>query len=797
MKKQTFPIVGMHCASCKTIIQEAVSKLDGVSSVVVNYATEKMTVEYDESKVNFELLKKTVADQGSYQLVENTSGQTVLASPPEVKKIHDDTKMMQEMGHTMEEHHNHGIPLDESLRKKMYSDLKKRVTWMGIGALPFLVVMLWMIFGMRFGLPDMQMLFGDITFGNFGIRISLLHFLQFLLATPILFIGGKEVFQSARFAWRVRSSNMDTLIALGTFTAWLYSTVVTFFPRTFQGIKGGTEVYFEAAVFIIFFILLGRLLEMRAKGNAADAIKELLHLQVKDATIIRHGTEMVVPVEEVQIGDTVLVKPGGKFPVDGEVIEGTSQVDESMVTGESMPVTKQKGDSIIGATINKSGFITYKATKIGSDTLLSQIIKMVEDAQATEAPIQRLADKVASIFVPAVIITAVLAWLFWFFIAPVMGLLGNTQAFTFATYITITILIIACPCALGLATPTAVMVGTGMAAQKGILIKDAQALEVAHNIQTIVFDKTGTLTEGKPQVVSYELDEKYSTLLYSIEKKSHHPLAAAIVSFLKDKKNIKEQKVDHFEDISGKGIHAKIQEKTVFIGTESLLKEMKYEIAQELLAKADELQKNAQTVSFVGIDKKAVGIIGIADKIKDDAKKAIKQLHKMNIKTVMITGDNKTTAQVVAKELGIDEVLAEVLPGDKAAKVKEIQQTKKHIVAMVGDGINDAPALAQADIGIAMGTGTDVAIATGDIILVKGTLEKVVESINVSKQTLQIIKQNLFWAFGYNVIGIPLAAGLLFPSLGILLSPIIASVAMALSSVSVVGNSLRLKYLVR
>lgn len=839
----------MHCASCKTLIQEAVSELDGVKSVMVNYATEKMSVEYDESKVSVDELKKTVASLGSYQLVDMHAGKTVLASPPEVKKIEEE-KMQKEMGHSMEEHHkmermdhskmnhdmdghNHGIPLDESLRHKLYTELKNRVIWMGIGTLPFLVVMFLMLFGMQLGLPDVEMVLGDITVGNLGIRISLLHFVQFLFATPILFIGGKEVFQSAISAWNVKATNMDTLIALGTFTAWLYSTVVTFFPQAFKAISGGSEVYFEAAVFIIFFILLGRLLEMRAKGNAADAIKSLLHLQAKDATVIRNGQEMQVPVEEVQVGDVIAVKPGAKFPVDGEVIEGTSQVDESMVTGESMPVSKKKGDLVIGATINKSGFITYKATKVGADTLLSQIIKMVEDAQATEAPIQRLADKVASIFVPAVISIAVLAWLFWFFVAPTMGLVGLAQAFTFATYIAITVLIIACPCALGLATPTAVMVGTGKAAARGILIKDALALEIAHKIDTIIFDKTGTLTKGTPEVVSYEVDSKYNSILYSVEKKSHHPLADAIVRYLENNTSLpssrRDLSLDHFEDISGKGIHAKAKDQTIFIGTEKLMVEMKYKIAEDMSKKAQGLRSKAQTVSFVGVNKQVVGLIGIADQIKEDAKDAIQKLHEMNIKTVMITGDNKITAEVVAKELGIDEVLAEILPADKAAKVKELQHNRHaeshdvipafssvipaqarishrsriksgmtaNIVAMVGDGINDAPALAQADIGIAMGTGTDVAIATGDIILVKGTLEKVVDSIEISKETIGIIKQNLFWAFGYNVIGIPVAAGLLYPAFGLLLSPIIASMAMALSSISVVGNSLRLKYLVK
>ncbi|HRN71160.1 MAG TPA: copper-translocating P-type ATPase, partial [Candidatus Woesebacteria bacterium] len=674
----------------------------------------------------------------------------------------------------------------------------------GIGTIPFLIIMLWMAFGMQLQWPDLDMLLGEIILDNLNIRISLLHFLQLMLATPILFFGGKDIFKSAISAWRVQSSNMDTLIALGTFTAWIYSTVVTFFPRIFQGIDGGSEAYFEAAVFIIFFILLGRLLEMRAKGNAADAIKALFQLQAKDATVIRQGKEIQIPIEQVQVGDTIVVKPGGKFPVDGIVQSGISEVDESMITGESMPVSKKKGEQIIGATINKSGFITYKATKVGSDTLLAQIITLVEEAQATEAPIQRLADTISAIFVPTVISIAVIAWIFWFFVAPAIGLIGSAQAFPFATYIAITILIIACPCALGLATPTAVMVGTGKAAAQGILIKNAEALEIAHKINTIVFDKTGTLTKGKPEVISYELDETYNSLLYSVEKQSHHPLAEAIVSYLENKMGsriksgmMNKIKVADFKDISGKGIQAKVTNKQVVIGTESLMKEMNIKIDKKLLEKAHEFQQKAQTVSFITIDKTIVGLVGIADSIKENAKEAIAKLHRMNIKTVMITGDNKITANVVAKELGIDTVLAEVLPKDKADKIKELQNNRHNIVAMVGDGINDAPALAQADIGIAMGTGTDVAMATGDIILVTGTLEKVVDSIEISKETIGIIKQNLFWAFGYNVVGIPIAAGLLYPGFGLLLSPIMASLAMALSSISVVGNSLRLKYLVK
>jgi len=786
MTKKIFPIVGMHCASCKALIEDVVSELDGVQEVKVNYATEKMTVEYDETILSIEDLKHAVASAGSYQLVDTEEGKTVLASPPEAKKM---------MEHLSSEH-DHGVPLDEKMRHDLYENLKKTVTLIGLGTIPFVGIMFWMLFGQGLSWTDPMKFFGMIKLENSGIEISFFYLLQLMIATPILFVGGSDIFRSALSALKIKATNMDTLIALGTSVAWLYSTIVTLYPHAFAGIDGGSEVYYEAAVFIIFFIMLGRLLEMRSKGQAADAIKSLLKLQAKEATVIRDKKEITIPIEQVLVGDIIIVKPGQKLPVDGMVTEGTSSVDESMVTGESIPVEKKEGDTVIGATINGSGSFRYKATKVGSDTLLAQIIQMVEEAQGTEAPIQKLADKVASVFVPTVISIAALAWVFWYLIAPQFGLIVGAEAFQIATYIAITVLIIACPCALGLATPTAVMVGTGKAAQQGILVKDAEALEIAHKIDTIVFDKTGTLTKGKPEVQVLELSDKNITpLLYSIEKASHHPLAEAVVRHIEQTTPVKELSVKSFEDVSGKGVIALVDGKKVMVGTEKLMNEQKVVVDKTYLKQIDKLRDQAQTVSYVAVDGTIRGIVGIADTIKEDAKDAITKLQAMGIRTVMMTGDNKKTAEAVASELGIDEVIAEVLPGDKANKVKALQ-SEGRIVAMVGDGINDAPALAQAHVGIAMGTGTDVAISTGDIILVKGTLEKVIEAIDVSQKTLRIIKQNLFWAFGYNVVGIPIAAGILFLPFGILLSPIIASVAMAFSSISVVSNSLRLRYLV-
>lgn len=786
MTKQIYPIIGMHCASCKMLIEKMVSKVDGVKYVNVNYATEKMTVEFDETKTDVTEIKAAVGKAGSYKLIDDEEGNKVLASPSEAKRRSFDTH---EGGH-----HDHAA----MLKKEEYENLRKKVFLVGIGALPFLGIMIRMIL-IAFGVLDMEHVpFGFISFDQFDYKINLFFLSQFILATPILFWGGSQFFSSTWSALKARSANMDTLIALGTTTAWVFSTVVTFVPNLFDNVVA--DVFFEAAVFITFFILLGRLLEAKAKGQANDAIKKLFELQAKQATVIRDGEEQQIPIDQVIPGDIILVRPGEKIPVDGKIIEGSSTIDESMVTGESLPVTKEEGDEIIGSTINKTSTFKFEVEKVGSDTLLSQIIKMVEEAQGTTAPIQKLADKISSVFVPIVITIAVLSFIFWLVIAPNLGLLDTSvNVIQLATYIATTVLIIACPCALGLATPTAVMVGTGEAARKGILIKDARALELAHKIEIIVFDKTGTLTKGLPEVTDFVSLEGVNrgevlSFAYSVENLSEHPLSNAIASFVQGKGLKNQIKVNKFKVIEGRGVSGEVGGKLILLGNKRLMDEESVKLNSKLSKEADDFIEQGKTTIYMSINRKHVAVFSLADTIKEESKEAIDQLHQLGIRVVMLTGDNQKTAESIASQLRIDKVISEVLPSDKANKIKELQKEEGGmVVAMVGDGINDAPALAQADVGIAMGTGSDVAIEAGDIVLVRGTLDKVIETIKLSKTTLRVINQNLFWAFGYNIIAIPVAAGILYLPFGILLSPIIASAAMAFSSVSVVLNSLRIK----
>jgi P-type Cu+ transporter len=613
--------------------------------------------------------------------------------------------------------------------------------------------------------------------------------LQLVLTAPVLFWCGSSFFINAGKALKRHTATMDTLVAIGTGTAYLYSLFPTFFPQWFiaQGLT--PDVYFEAASVIIALILLGRLLENRARGQTSEAIRKLMGLQAKTARVIRNHREIDIPIAEVILGDIILVRPGEKIPVDGEIVEGVSTIDEAMVTGESVPVKKRSGDEVIGATINKTGSFKFKATKVGKDTFLAQIVKLVQQAQGSKAPIQRLADRVTGWFVPAVIAIAIATFILWY------NIMGNV---TMALITTVGVLIIACPCALGLATPTSIMVGTGKGAENGILIKGAESLEMAHKLRTIVLDKTGTITQGKPTVTDFVTvngivnnnELNLLCLTASVERNSEHPLAEAVVQYARSQ-GVKLDDVKKFEAIAGSGVQGYVWDRWVQIGTHRWMNELDIDTSN-LQKDWERLEYLGKTVIWIAVDNKIEAIMGIADSVKPSSIQAIRALQKMGLEVVMLTGDNRRTAEVIAREVGIERVFAEVRPEQKAATVETIQSEGK-IVAMVGDGINDAPALAQADVGIAIGTGTDVAIAASDITLISGDLQGIVTAIQLSRATMRNIRQNLFFAFIYNVAGIPIAAGILYPFFGWLLSPIIAGAAMAFSSVSVVTNALRLR----
>ncbi|MDP2157804.1 MAG: heavy metal translocating P-type ATPase [Nitrospirota bacterium] len=735
----TLPVRGMTCAACVSAVENALKELDGVASAAVNFATEKATIEYIPSQVGIRDFKKVIKDAG-YEVVEAEEGEDI-------------------------------VEKEQKEREKAYKELKTKVIIGAVLAVPLMLLMQWNhIFGHGFQIP-----------------MQVNHLVQLLLATPVQFWIGRQFYAGAIAAARHRTTNMNTLIAIGTSSAYLYSIVATFFPSLFA-IRGYTaEVYFDTSATIIVLILLGRLFEARAKGQTSEAIKKLIGLQAKTARIIKDGREMDVPIEDVEIGDIIIVRPGEKIPVDGVIKEGYSSVDESMVTGESIPVEKKAGDSVIGGTINKTGAFRFEAVNVGKETMLSHIIDMVQSAQGSKPPIARLADVIASYFVPAVIGIAALTFVVWYFFGP-------TPAFTYAVLNFIAVLIIACPCSLGLATPTSIMVGTGKGAENGILIRSGEALEKAHKITAVVFDKTGTLTKGRPEVtdiVPNGIDAK--DLLFfaaSAEKGSEHPLGESIIKKAQDT-GLTIADPEQFQAIPGHGIRAVIQKKQVLLGNQKFMQEEGVDLGN-LIAESDRLSLQGKTPMFISVDSAAAGIIAVADTLKTESVAAVKQLHALGIEVVMITGDNKRTGEAIARLAGIDRVLAEVLPQDKAAEVKKLQAEGK-IVAMVGDGINDAPALAQADVGIAIGTGTDVAIEASDITLIAGNIKGVVTAIALSKATMRNIKQNLFWAFAYNVILIPVAAGVLFPFFGILLNPMLAAGAMGFSSVTVVTNALRLR----
>jgi len=728
MKKTTILISGMHCASCAQIIEKSLNKTEGISTVNVNLATEKAMMDYDEKVITEDKIRKIIEDLGYKPFKEDG-------------KTHDRENIE---------------------RQKEIKQLKNLFLLSLILSIPIFVI--------------------SMPLKWLNIILPYENIILLVLATPVQFFVGYKFYKGAYSALKNKSANMDTLIAIGTSAAYFYSLFVVFLPNVL-----GNHVYFESAAMIITFIMLGKWLEAVTKGKSSEAIKKLIGLQPKTAMVVRNGKEIEIPISQLVIGDIVIVKPGQKIPVDGIIVKGSSSVDESMITGESIPVEKKKGDTVIGATINKNGSFKFKATKIGKDTVLSQIIKLVEEAQGSKAPIQKLADKVSGIFVPTVILIAITAFVLWFFVF--------SQTFVFSLTVFVAVLIIACPCALGLATPTAIMVGTGKAAENGILIKNSEALENAHKITTIVFDKTGTLTKGEPVVTNVLPLNRFNNkeiLKYAAiaEKKSEHPLADAIVNKAKEEK-IKISDSDSFEAIPGKGIIAGYNRKEILFGNRNLMKKynIKIHIHEE---KISNLENEGKTVMILALDNEIIGLIAVADTLKEYSKEAVKKLYKMGKEIIMITGDNERTAKGIAKQLGINSVLAEVLPEDKEKEVAKLQKQGK-VVAMVGDGINDAPALAKANIGIALGAGTDIALETGQIVLVKNDLRDVVTSIDLSNYTIKKIKQNLFWAFFYNSIGIPVAAGILYPFTGFLLNPMIAGAAMAFSSVSVVSNSLLMK----
>lgn len=732
--KVLLDVEGMGSQHCAMIVERALRKQEGVSAVTINLTTSKAEVEYDTSQTSQSVLIKAVKDAG-YSAT--------------LAKTHD---------------------LEKERREKEVRSYKIKFWISFLLSAPLFYFVMGPMVGIPIPvMPDIAMLA-----------------LQFSLATPAILAGYQFFTRGFRALFIGFNPNMDSLVAVGVGAAYGYSVFSG--VQILRGIEGFGlhNLYFEVAAFLIAFILLGKYLEAIAKGKTSEAIKKLMGLQAKTATVIRGKKEITIPIEEVEAGDIVIVKPGQKIPVDGIVIDGHSSVDESMITGESIPTEKKKGDMVIGATINKTGSFRFKATKVGAETALAQIVRLVEAAQASKAPIQELADKISYYFVPVVMLLAIIAGGSWYI---------SGAGFLFSLTITITVLIIACPCALGLATPTAIMVGTGKGAENGVLFKNAAALQTAHEITSIVFDKTGTLTKGEPEVTDIvelaKIPEK-DILKYAAiaEKRSEHPLGEAIVKGARAKK-ISVPDPKSFNSITGRGIEATYKGKKIHLGNRALLKQLKIS-GQKAEKKAVELELQGKTVMFVMLDKKLIGLVAVADTLKEHSKEAVEHLHKLGLEVIMITGDNKRTGNAIAKQVGIDRVLAEVQPKDKAENIKKLQKEGKK-VAMVGDGINDAPALTQADIGIAIGSGTDIAIESGDIVLIKEDLRDVVVAMDLSRYTMRKIKENLFWAFAYNLLGLPIAAGILYPLTGWLLSPVIAGAAMAFSSVSVVSNSLLMK----
>jgi Cu+-exporting ATPase len=764
--KITLNVTGMHCASCVGNIERSLKKTEGVSAATVNLVNGEASVTYDAATVSLDGLKQAVENAG-YGVIELR--QTASSSVGEAQVDVGDDGVSNE--HTtreiIEQHHANEL-----------ATLKKQFTLSAILTaiiMPLSMVML---------VPSIAM----------RLDMVVVNYVLMLLTLPVLIYGGRDIFRSAFASFRHFHANMDTLIAIGTSASFIYSVVLTIHPSV-TGSTSGSDVYFDTTAVIITLILLGNLLEARAKKKSSDAINKLIALQPRSVRVVRNGVEIDLPIEQIRIGDMFIVRPGEKIAADGEVIEGVSSVNESLLTGESLPVDKKIGDEVIAASTNVAGSLTIKVKRTGRDTVLSQIIRMVSDAQATKAPIQRLADIISSYFVPVVILISLATFGLWYAFGP-----AETQMSAALIHF-VAVLIIACPCALGLATPTAIMVGTGKGAGLGVLIRSAESLERAHALDTIVLDKTGTITKGEPEVTSFfaqandasgiqHSNEYVLSLIASIESRSEHALAGAVLAYAKSQ-NVTLRTVTNFQAIEGMGASAMVDGHTIVVGNERLLAQLGIRVSDEITRVAKQELAEARTVIFAASDDHAIAVLAFADPIRASSQKVISELRSMGLKVVMMTGDNQETAERIAKEAGVDSFFARVLPQEKAAKIRELQAAGNN-VAMVGDGINDAPALASANIGIAIGSGTDIAIEAADITLMRNDLVGVIHAIKISRATIRTIKQNLFFAFIYNSIGIPIAAGLLFPWFHFTLSPMIAAGAMAMSSVSVLLNSLRL-----
>lgn len=760
MHTQTYAVKGMHCASCSSVIEKTLKKVEGVHLAEVNYGTEKAKISFDSSKTNPHDLSKHIEPLG-YSL--------------------DVPASAEEMGMSADEHRAH-LGLNQSKKEKLaeVEDMRKKV----LSAIP-LAVFAAVIMGF-----DILAEYSIVSPMSYTLK-EFFHHLLPIFATYILFVVGKPYLLGFYRFLRYGKANMDTLIGIGTVAAFLYSFTVSAFEDVLSPFINVEYQYYDVTIVVITFIALGKYLEARSKIRTGDAIEKLLTLQAKTALVVRDGKEIEIDVADVKHGDLLTVKPGAKIPVDGVITEGSSFVDESMVTGEPMPAEKMIGDSVVSGTINTNGSFIFRATRVGRETLLAQIIAMVEDAQGSKAPIQALADKISAIFVPIVLIIAFLSLGTWLIVGS--PYIGFSQALSFGLVSFVGVLVIACPCALGLATPTAIIVGVGKGAKEGILIKDAATLEKLHKVDTVVVDKTGTITKGKPTLIDIQnlsdlKPEKLVSILTSLEKKSEHPIAHAIVNYAQEK-HIPVSDVSHFESVQGKGLKGSISGIEYFAGNATLIKDLGISFDSTRL---DEFTSQGKTPVVLATQEKVLGFVMVADEIKPESEEAIKNLHALGIKVVMLTGDDEKTAKHIGALVGIDDVVAHVLPQDKLKKIQELQ-AEGRVVAMAGDGVNDAPALAQADVGIAMSTGTDVAIESAGITLLGGDMSKLVKAIKLSKITMRGIKQNLFFAFIYNIVGIPLAAGVFYPVFGWLLNPVFAGFAMAMSSVSVVSNSLRIK----